>query len=47
MSEVERRSCARLPEGTRRALIDLPATDLQTVLLSIARERAARDGTCR
>lgn len=42
MSEVERRVCARLPEGACRALIDLPATDLQTVLLSIARERAAR-----
>ena len=42
MSDVERRVCARLPEGACRALIDLPATDLQTVLLSVARRRAAR-----
>jgi hypothetical protein len=42
MSDAERRVCARLPEGACRALIDLPATDLRTVLLPTARGRAAR-----
>ena len=31
-----------MPEGTRRALADLPGTDLQTLLLSTARARAAK-----
>jgi hypothetical protein len=30
-----------MPEGTRRALADLPGTDLQTLLLATARTRAA------
>jgi hypothetical protein len=42
MNDAERRVWARLPEGTREALADLPATDLQTLLLSVARNRAAR-----
>ena len=40
-SEAEERVWARMPEGTRRALADLPGTDLQTLLLSTARLRAA------
>ncbi len=42
LSDAERRVWARLPDGTREALSRLPATDLQTLLLSVARERAAR-----
>jgi hypothetical protein len=39
----ERRVWARLPEGTRSALVDrLSPADLHTVLLAVARERAAR-----
>jgi hypothetical protein len=41
-SDVERRVWARLPPDTRAALDRLPATDLQTLLLSVARTRAAR-----
>jgi hypothetical protein len=41
MSEAEQRVWARMPEGTRRALADLPGTDLQTLLLYAARTRAA------
>jgi hypothetical protein len=40
MSAAEERVWARLPEGTRRALAGLPGTDLQTLLLSVARARA-------
>jgi hypothetical protein len=42
LSAAELRVWARLPEGSRRALLDLPATDLQTLLLSVARQRASR-----
>ncbi|HEU4422969.1 MAG TPA: hypothetical protein VFR67_10605 [Pilimelia sp.] len=42
MNDAERRVWARLPEGTQEALAGLPATDLQTLLLSVARTRAAR-----
>ena len=41
MSEAEERVWAQMPEGTRKALADLPGTDLQTLLLSMARTRAA------
>jgi hypothetical protein len=41
MSEAEHRVWARMPEGTRTALADLPGSDLQTLLLSVARTRAA------
>ena len=41
-SDVERRVWARLPDGTFEALHGLPATDLQTLLLTVARNRAAR-----
>lgn len=40
-SEAEERVWAQLPEGTRKALADLPGTDLQTLLLSVARTRAS------
>jgi hypothetical protein len=40
MSDVERRVWARLPDGTGEALGQLSATDLQTLLLSVARIRA-------
>ncbi len=41
MSSAEERVWARLPEGTREALAALPGTDLQTLLLSVARTRAS------
>ncbi|MEV6596903.1 hypothetical protein AB0M36_08585 [Actinoplanes sp. NPDC051346] len=41
MSTAEQRVWAHLPEGTREALAKLPGTDLQTLLLSVARARAA------
>lgn len=44
MSNVERRVWARLPDGTGEALGELSATDLQTLLLSVARTRATRVG---
>ncbi len=43
MSEqAQRRVWARLPDGARQAIADLSPTDLQTLLLSVARDRAAR-----
>jgi hypothetical protein len=41
MSAAEERVWAQVPEGTRRALAGLPGSDLQTLLLSVARTRAA------
>jgi hypothetical protein len=41
MSAAEERVWARMPEGARRALAGLSGTDLQTLLLSLARSRAA------
>ena len=41
LSEAEERVWAQMPAGTRRALADLPRTDLRTLLLSVARTRAA------
>jgi hypothetical protein len=40
-SKAEERVWARLPAGTREALADLSGTDLRTLLLSAARDRAA------
>jgi hypothetical protein len=42
LSAAERRVWARLPDGSQQALSDLPPTDLQTLLLSVARTRASR-----
>ena len=42
MNDAERRVWARLPEGAREAMDALPATDLQTLLLSVARTRSGR-----
>src|SRR5262245_10994439 len=42
LHDAERRVWARLPAGTREALDRLSATDLQTLLLSLARLRSAR-----
>lgn len=42
LSATERRVWARMPEGAREALDAMPATDLQTLLLGVARSRAAR-----
>jgi hypothetical protein len=42
ISDAERRVWGRMPEGTRAALVDLPGTELQTLLLSTARARAAK-----
>jgi len=42
MNDAERRVWARLPPGSREALDGLSATDLQTLLLSLARTRSAR-----
>jgi hypothetical protein len=42
LNDAERRVWARLPDGMREALAGLPATDLPTLLLSVARTRAAR-----
>ncbi|MFG2057367.1 hypothetical protein ACGFI9_25445 [Micromonospora sp. NPDC048930] len=41
LSGAERRVWAALPAGTRTALAGLPATDLRTLLLTVARDRAA------
>jgi hypothetical protein len=41
VSDAERRVWARLPDGAFEALNGLPATDLQTLLLTVARNRAA------
>jgi hypothetical protein len=41
MNDAERRVWQRMPEGTRDAIARLPTSDLQTLLLSVARERAA------
>ncbi|MFR9775323.1 hypothetical protein ACL02O_04595 [Micromonospora sp. MS34] len=40
LSGAERRVWAALPAGTRAALAGLPATDLRTLLLTVARDRA-------
>jgi hypothetical protein len=40
-SAAERRVWARMPSGARAALGDLSSTDLQTLLLAVARTRAA------
>ncbi|MEV6348120.1 hypothetical protein [Actinoplanes sp. NPDC051851] len=42
LSPAERRVWNRLPSGTRDALLGLPPTDLQTLLLSVAKSRASR-----
>lgn len=42
MSDAERRVWAALPDGVRETLAALPATDLTTLPLSLARTRAAR-----
>jgi hypothetical protein len=42
VNDAERRVWNRLPDGTREALATLPATDLQTLLLSLGRDRATR-----
>ncbi|NES15441.1 MULTISPECIES: hypothetical protein [Micromonospora] len=41
LSGAERRVWAALPAGTRAALAGLPAADLRTLLLTVARDRAA------
>lgn len=41
LSNAERRVWAALPTGTRAALAGLPAADLRTLLLTVARDRAA------
>jgi hypothetical protein len=41
MNAAARRVWARLPDGAREAIAGLPPTDLQTLLLSVAEERAA------
>ncbi|MFJ8580659.1 hypothetical protein [Micromonospora sp. NPDC093277] len=41
LSGAERRVWAALPAGTRAALAGLPAADLRTLLLAVARDRAA------
>ncbi|MEU8262087.1 hypothetical protein AB0C02_15855 [Micromonospora sp. NPDC048999] len=41
LSGAERRVWAALPAGTRNALAALPAADLRTLLLTVARDRAA------
>ncbi|MFV2113085.1 hypothetical protein ACFHW0_12205 [Micromonospora sp. LOL_025] len=41
MDDAERRVWSRLPDGTRSALADLPPADLRTLLLAVARDRAA------
>ena len=40
LSDAERRVWAALPAGTRAALAGLPATDLRTLLLTVAEDRA-------
>jgi hypothetical protein len=42
MNAAERRVWSRLPAGSREALEQMSATDLQTLLLSVARTRAAK-----
>jgi len=42
MNDAERRVWARLPAGSREALDGLSASDLQTLLLSVAATRSAR-----
>jgi hypothetical protein len=42
MSDAERRVWSRLPEGAYAALNGMTTTDLQTLLLSVARGRASR-----
>jgi hypothetical protein len=44
MNDAQRRVWARLPAGAQEALEQMPATDLQTLLLSLAQTRAARVG---
>ncbi|PZF86568.1 hypothetical protein C1I99_28835, partial [Micromonospora deserti] len=41
MDEAERRVWARLPAGTRAALGGLTPAELRTLLLGVARDRAA------
>ncbi|MEU5907610.1 hypothetical protein ABZ780_24960 [Micromonospora sp. NPDC047467] len=41
LTDAERRVWAAMPAGTRAALVGLPATDLRTLLLTVARDRAA------
>ncbi|MFF5181032.1 hypothetical protein ACFY2Q_23630 [Micromonospora sp. NPDC000316] len=41
LTDTERRVWTAMPAGTRSALADLPATDLRTLLLTVARDRAA------
>jgi hypothetical protein len=42
VNDAERRVWARLPDGTRESLAGLSTSDLQTLLLSLARTRASR-----
>jgi hypothetical protein len=42
VNDAERRVWGRLPDGTRESLAALSASDLQTLLLSVARMRASR-----
>ncbi|MER7333161.1 MULTISPECIES: hypothetical protein [unclassified Micromonospora] len=41
MDDAERRVWGRLPDGARAALAGLPPADLRTLLLAVARDRAA------
>lgn len=41
MSEAENRVWAQVPDGTREALAGMSGTDLRSLLLSVARTRAA------
>ncbi|MFF4880573.1 hypothetical protein [Micromonospora sp. NPDC000668] len=40
LTDSERRVWAAMPAGTRATLAGLPATDLRTLLLTVARDRA-------
>ncbi|SCL24285.1 hypothetical protein GA0070624_2892 [Micromonospora rhizosphaerae] len=42
LSDAERRVWAAMPAGARAALAGLPAADLRTLLLTVARDRVAR-----
>ena len=42
MSDAERRIRARLPAGAAEAIAALPGSDLQTLLMAVARDRAGR-----
>ncbi len=42
MNDAERRVWGQLPDGTRESLAGLSTSDLQTLLLSVARTRASR-----